>query len=36
MDEYEHLYVDDKKFVIEDMLKDESEDEDPQVNFEIS
>ena len=34
--EHAHLYEDDPKFVVEEMLKDESEDEEEQVNFEIN
>ena len=34
--EIAHLYEDDEKFVLEDMLQDESEDEDKQVEFEIN
>ena len=30
------LYIEDGEFDLEQMLKDESEDEEPQVNFEIN
>lgn len=36
INEHAHLYDDDPKFDIEEMLKDESEDEEEQVNFEIN
>ena len=35
-EKHEHLYVDDPEFEIHEMLKDESEDEEPAVNFEIN
>lgn len=36
LDINDHLYEDSPKFEIQDMLKDESEDEDIQENFEIN